>query len=179
MRKPSPSVVRIAKYGDELAMFDTILLGHADNGLWPLSESKILKLVEDAVKTEMPERGVKPTIGIIGDNGAIEAMTCFTFEQYWYTDEWHIAELFNWVHPDYRASKHAEALMAFQRKFTDDMSAVSGYKMAMITGVMSLKRLEAKMNLFGRKYPQIGAIFAYNLDVPSDAFNQRHVVASC
>lgn len=174
MKTPSLSIVRYAKHGDELAMFDAIMLGHSDNGLWPVSQTKILKLIDDSLAA--PVNGNKPTIGIIEGENGIEAMTCFTFEQYWYTDEWHIAELFNWVHPDYRASKHVEALMAFQRKFTDDMSVVSGHKMALITGIMSLKRLEAKINLFGRKYPQIGAVFAYNLDIPADAFNQRRMV---
>lgn len=173
------SSVRIAKHGDELAIFDTILLGHADNGLWPISHNKILKLVEDAVRSTMIEDRPKPTIGIIEGENGIEAMTCFTFDQYWYTDEWHICELFNWVHPDHRASKHADSLMAFQKKFTDDMCVETGHKFALLTGVMTLKRLEAKINLFGRKYPQIGALFAYNLDLPDDAFNQRRVNAPC
>ena len=102
-------------------------------------------------------------------------MTCFTLDQQWYTDAWHVSEIFNYVHPDYRCSKHAEALLGFQKKFTDDLSEATGEKIALITGVLTIKRLEAKMHLFQRKYPQIGALFAYNLNIPEDAFNQRRL----
>lgn len=171
----APSSVRYAKHGDELAIYDAIVTGHADNGLWPLSPNKILKLIDAALAP--PVNGNKPTIGIIdGDNG-IEAMTCFELDQQWYTDEWYVSEIFNWVHPDHRASKHAQALLDFQKKFTDNMSASIGKPMALITGVLTVKRLEAKMHLFQRRYPQIGALFAYNLNLPSDVFNQRHIEA--
>lgn len=166
--------MRFSKYGDELKMYDTIVAGHADNGLWPLSPMKIVRLIQSAVLSKKTVND--PVIGIIdNENGDIEAMTCFRLETFWYTDEWHISELFNWVHPDHRASKHAQELMAFQRKFADDMSALTEHKIALITGVMSVKRLEAKMNLFARKYPQIGALYAYNLDLPKDIFSQRRL----
>jgi len=168
--------VRLAKYGDEEKMYDTIVQGHADNGLWPLAPMKIVKLIQSAVLANKAAQ--EPVIGIIeGENGEIEAMTCMQLETFWYTDEWHIAELFNWVHPDHRSSRHAQELMEFQRRFSDNMTKLTGKKIALITGVMSIKRLEAKMNLFARKYPQIGALYAYNLDIPEDSFNQRRLSA--
>lgn len=168
--------VRMAKYGDEVKMFDAIVAGHADNGLWVLSPLKILKLIQNAVRSDKTAQ--EPVVGIIeNEDGDIGAMTCFQLETFWYTDEWHISELFNWVHPDHRASKHAQELMSFQRDFADKMSELTGHKIALITGVMSVKRLEAKMNLFARKYPQIGALYAYNLDIPDDCFNQRKLIS--
>jgi len=176
IKKPSPSVIRLIKAGDELAVFDTIVLGHGDNGLWPLSGQKIIKLIDAAVSPNTPERGYKPTIGIIDGPNGIEAMTCLQLDQMWYTESWYLSEMFNFVHPDYRRSKHVQALMAFQRQFADNMSKAIGSRVTLITGVMTKKRLEAKMHLFGRRYPQIGAIFAYNLDDAnaSETFNQRH-----
>ena len=175
IKKPSPSVIRLIKAGDELAVFDMIVLGHGDNGLWPLSGQKIIKLIDAAVSPNMPEKGYKPTIGIIDGANGIEAMTCLLLDQMWYSDTWYLSELFNFVHPDFRKSKHIQALMAFQKQFADNMSKAIGSKVTLITGVLSKKRLEAKMHLFGRRYPQVGAIFAYNLDddTAKETFNQR------
>ena len=166
--------VRLAKYGDEVKMYDAIALGHADNGLWSFSPTKVCDLINRAVSAKKTIK--HPVIGIIeNDEGLIVAMTCFQLESYWYTDEWHISELFNWVHPQHRKSTYVHELMEFQKKFTDDMTKLTGKKIALVTGVMSTKRLEEKMHLFGRKYPQVGAIYAYNLDLPNDMIRQRHL----
>lgn len=157
-------------------MYDTIVAGHADNGLWKLSPNKILELIDSATKAE--KTALDPIIGVIdSDDKEFAAMTCFRLETYWYTDEWHICELFNWVNPKYRVSDYARQIMNFQKKWTDDLTEKANYKIALLTGVMSIKRLEAKMNLFGRRYKQIGALYSYNLDVPEDSFNQRKIGA--
>lgn len=166
--------VRFAQKGDELAILEAIELGHSDNGLWPLSQTKVLDLIDKA--TSINRTHESPIIGIIDGKNGIEAMNCLKLATQWYTDSWHLCELFNWVHPDHRQSKHAESLINFHRELTDKMSKTLGQKIALLTGVVTVKRLDAKINLFGKKYRQVGAIFAHNLDLAPDSYNQRRAM---
>lgn len=174
--KPAPSVVRLIRKGDEVAVFDAIILAHGDNGIFPVSAKKVIALIDAAV-SEDSTSGYKPIVGIIEGVKGIEALTILTLDQMPYSDTWFLSELINFVHPDYRKSKHVHALMDFQMQFAQKMSKTIGTNVALITGIITRKRLEPKMRLFQRKYMQIGALFVYNLgkDTPDDLFNQRRV----
>src|ERR1700727_1535932 len=102
----APSVVRMARIGDEPAIFDFFVLAWNDNGFFPISSKKTIDVIMKACRHE----GV--SIGLICDEkGKIEAATGVCLESYWYTDVYFLNELLNFVHPDHRRSRHAQALL--------------------------------------------------------------------
>lgn len=166
----APSIVRLARIGDEPEIFDFFVLAHADNGFFPLSSKKVIDKIMHGCRNE----GV--SIGLIRDHqGKIEAASGMELDSYWYTDVYFLNEILNFVHPDHRRSKHAQALLKFQKDTSDIISAKFGYKVPIFPGILTRTRLEAKMRLFSREFPQVGAIYAYNAEhyMHDDQFTQK------
>lgn len=166
----APSVVRLARIGDEPAIFDFFVLAWNDNGFFPISSKKTINAIMKACRHE----GV--SIGLICDEkGKIEAATGISLDTYWYTDFYFLSELLNFVHPDHRRSRHAQALLKFQKDTSDIISTKFGYKVPIFPGILTRTRLEPKMRLFAREFRQVGAIYAYNADeyMHEDRFTQK------
>lgn len=154
--------VRLAVPADEDSLFALLTLAHAENGLFAQVESKVRAMIRSATEWKGGLIGVIP--GPNGPEGAIGMV----ISSFWYTDELHIEELFNFVHPDHRRSTHAKRLLEFAKRMQAEL------RMPLLLGILTLNRLEPKMRLYQRQLPQIGAVFQYGFDMP-DAFNQRHL----
>lgn len=164
----APSNVVLAKPGDEKAVFDFLLLLAEDNGLFNVDSGKSIDMIMRAT------HGDKSSIGLIRDyKGTIEAASMLALETFWYSSQWYLSEYFNFVHPLHRKSRHAASLLKFQKDFSDKMSKALGQRVGLITGVLTRKRLEPKIRMFQRKYPQVGALFSYNFDLLDDQYNQE------
>jgi len=169
------SIVKLARPGDEAAIFDFFVLAQQDNGFFPISSKKVIDVIMKACRNEAA------SIGLIKDsNGNIEAASGITLECAWYSDTYFLSELLNFVHPDHRRSRHAQALLKFQKDTADLLSKTFGYSVPIIPGIMTRKRLEPKMRLFQREFQQVGALFIYepkgetSFIKPEDEFtNQR------
>ena len=106
----APSNVVLAKPGDESKIFDFFVLAQQDNGFFPISSKKVIDVIMRGCRNEFA------SIGLIKDHlGNIEAASGICMENAWYSDVYFLSELLNFVHPDHRKSRHAQALMKFQK----------------------------------------------------------------
>lgn len=130
-----------------------------ENALFPMDED----LVRDLIRSVLSGHGF---IGIIGEKGNLEGAILLQLTTQWYSREWLICELFNFVHPDYRVPGRAmqglrtpgraDYLVEFAKSVADKM------KMPLLIGIVSNGRTEAKVRLYDRKLPRAGAFYLYN-----------------
>ena len=154
----TPSVVRIAREGDRAEVWRLLLQAFRENGQFTLKAEKVDWFVSRALQPHLiPEwdMGARPIIAVIGFPGALEALLLMSIDQYWYTDEKHLAEYLVYVDPECRRSNHAKATVEWMKHQSD----ITG--LPLLTGVISNERTEAKVRLYRRLVPYIGAFFLY------------------
>ena len=88
-------------------------------------------------------------------------------------EEWHLNELWCFVHPDRRRSTHARRLIEFGKWCADRLSSEEK-RVPLLLGIVTRHRLLPKLRLFQRQAPQVGAIFMHGIEVP-DSFSQRRL----
>ena len=147
-----PYNVRVATQADEDKIFCLMYLAHKENAMASVNYEKVWDMIRHATQ----RRG--GVIGVIDGENGIEAMICMTLSQWWYSDEWHIDELVNFVHPACRRSTHAKHLLLFSKWFAEQMT------MPLFVGVLSTHRTEAKVRLYERQITKGGAVFCHNLN---------------
>jgi hypothetical protein len=142
--------VRLAMPSDEEEIMEMCRRLHFENGLFELDEPK----VRDCLKRYYDRAGA--IVGVIGKPSKIEASTCLIFSEMYYSKQWHLAELWNFVMPEYRRSRNAEALLEFGKRSADKIG------IPLITGIITNSRTAEKVRLYRRKlgYPA-GAFFIH------------------
>lgn len=145
--------VRLAALGDEDAIMAMCRRLHAENGLFGLDETKVRVLLRKYYARE----GV--IVGVIGPSERLEASTCLLFSEMYYTRDWHLAELWNYVDDDFRRTHNAEALIDFGKRSAKQIGV------PFITGIITNNRTAGKVRLYRRMlgYPA-GAFFVFNGD---------------
>ena len=123
---------------------------HAENGTFGYDEKKVRELL----KRCFLKQGT--IVGVIGEPGHIEASTCLGIGDFYYTGDWHLEEFWNYVEPEYRRSKNADALIEFGKSCADKMG------IPFFTGIITAKQMAGKVRLYRRRLgPPIGAYFMY------------------
>lgn len=125
---------------------------HRENGLFSLNEEKVRALLQRCFDA----KGV--IIGLIGpEGGPLVGSICLSISDFYYTDDWHLAELWNYVEPEYRRIHNAEALIEFGKACSDKM------QIPFFTGIITNRQMAGKVRLYRRMlgYPT-GAFFLYN-----------------
>lgn len=147
-----PASVRIATVPDEAAVYKILSMAHEENGAAQLSPER----VRDQIKFATERRG--GIIGVIDGPQEIEGVIMLRLTQWWYSDDWHLDELCNFVHPDYRrGNHHPRHLIEFAKWFAEQM------EQPLFIGVMTHERMEAKNRLYRRQVKMGGALFYHNL----------------
>lgn len=154
-KSQKPDNVRVARAGDEDKLFDFVREGHEESATFPLSETKVHNFIDAAISGSHPI-----IIGIIDapDSDRIAASIAMVYSQWWYTDAWHLDELWCNVHKDYRKSSFGRDLIDFGKWVSDSADK------ALHMGIITTHRMEAKIAMYRRKLPQMGAIFIYNAE---------------
>ena len=143
--------VRRADALDEPELMDMCRELHRENGLFEMSVPKVQHYLDMAFQ----RKGA--VIGVIGDRNRLEGSIYLSISDYWYSDEWHLAELWSYVRPQYRRSNNAKALIAFAKRCADEM------KIPVIIGIVSNDRTQPKIALYQRQLgTAAGAFFLYN-----------------
>lgn len=155
------TTVRIATQADEPDLLKLCKELHAENGfLFTMNEER----VKETLKRAWDRQG--GIVGVIDGNKEIEGAIFLLFSTIWYTDDWHIEELFNFIRPAYRVSKHAETLIEFAK------NCQRGIGLPLMIGVLTNSRMEAKVRLYRRKLDMpAGAFFIYGGDYQNDTSN--------
>ena len=125
--------------------------------------------MEESKVRAMIRRGTRKEGGVIGvidgKNGA-EATVGMVLSQWWYSSSWHMEEVWNFVHPDHRHSGHAKHLISFAKWTADKLSV------PLIMGILTRDRVAAKIRLYQREIPQVGALFLHGATL-TGAINQK------
>lgn len=159
----SASQVRKAAPEDKTEIWRLFRDLHQENGLNPLSESKvdyhIDRLLDDRniVANDNGPRGI---IGCIGPVGALEACIMLAFGTQWYSDEITLDEYVNYVSPEHRASNHAKELISFAKLMVDRLRP-NHPRLKLLIGVLSTVRTAAKVRLYERQLTPSGCFFIY------------------
>jgi len=129
-----------------------------ENGIFPYNEEKVHSIIRNCLHNKVSQKPVTPyaIVGVIGEPGKLQASTCIILGEYYYSDQMHLMELWNYVLPEHRRSKNAEALIEFGKSISDKM------KMPLITGIVTEKSLAGKIRLYRRRLGvPLGALFVH------------------
>ena len=146
------SDVRIAIADDEPHVMELMRMAHMEGGQHVINEQKVM----DMLRTCFNRQG--GLIGVIGTPGdPLRGALVMTMAPVWYSDEWQLMELVNFVHPDHRRSNYAKQLIGFGKWCADQMN------IDLMIGVLTNVRTEAKVHLYERQLSKAaGAFFVYH-----------------
>ena len=123
---------------------------HSENGLFSMDDTK----VREHLRRAFAKQGA--LIGVSGPPGRIEGSIYLMISDFWYSTEWHLAELWSYVMPQYRKSNNAKELINFAKKCSDEL------KVPAVIGIISNERTKAKVQLYQRQLgTAAGAFFLY------------------
>lgn len=126
-----------------------------ENGIFPMSKPKVRRIIEIAVNPAS-RKETEPVTIITAIGKPIEASLALCITQNWYTDAWHIEELWNFVRPDKRKSAYAKALLEYAKTIQAKMD------LPLLIGILSSDRTHAKVRLYSRRYgAPSGAYFVW------------------
>jgi GNAT superfamily N-acetyltransferase len=148
--------VRLATKKDEGEIFGLLLMLHAENGFFTMNRDKVIAGIQWATE----RRG--GIIYVIDEGPRVVASLGMVIMTDWYSDDEYLHERWNFVHPDYRKSDYAQKLLN-QAKWSHEWFKARGKLMPFYCGINSLKRTEAKIRMYARQMPCIGAYFAYGM----------------
>lgn len=151
-----PSVVRLAGPADSQEVWRLFLCAHNENSLFPLAPEKVQWLMNRALNpVEIPpeDMGPRGIIGVIGPVGALEALVFLLIGQFWYSNDHHLEELIVYTDPEHRRSDHARAMIQWMK------DQVKNTGLPLMSGILSNHRTEAKVRLYSRMLPKVGAFF--------------------
>jgi hypothetical protein len=151
-----PSIVRVAGPQDYTEVWRLFLQGHHENGQFALAPEKADWHIKRALFPDMIppwDTGFRGAIGVIGEVGKLEAAVFVGIGSFWYSHARHIEEYIVYVDPECRRSFHARALINWMKERSE------ATQLPLLTGVISNARTEAKVKLYERMLPKIGAFF--------------------
>jgi hypothetical protein len=146
----APSEVRIAGPEEEADIMAMCFELWRENGLFSYSEAKVRAIL----RRSFERKG--GMVAVVGPPGKLEAMICLLIDQYYYTDDWNLNEVWNYVRPAYRRSQHAKTMVQWAKGMADHL------KLRLFIGVVSNERTEAKIRMYRRVFGEpAGGYFVY------------------
>lgn len=142
--------VRKAVAADEPAIIDLCKENHAENGQFSLAMPKVEAMVKRAFS------GGGAIIGVTGTPSRVEGAILLLINQFWYTDDWSLEEVFCYVKPEYRRSTHAKDMIKFGIRCSDEL------RIPLVIGVVANERTRPKMELYKRQLGEpVGGYFLH------------------
>lgn len=142
--------VRKALPADKPELMDICREGFAEHGMFNMSEPRVETMIDRAFN-----RG-GAVIGVLGDTGRIQGAIYLLISQFWYTEQWCLEELFNYVKPEYRRSTNAKDMISFGKRCSDEID------IPLVIGVVSNERTKPKMELYRRQLGEpVGGYFLH------------------
>ena len=156
--------IRLATPSDEDEIFALLLLLHAENGIFSLNPAKVRLGIQYATQRQ-------GGIIYVNQGPRVVASLALAIAQDWYSDDEYLSERWNFVHPDHRRTDWARRLIE-QAKWSSEYFRAHGKRMPLQIGINSCIRTEAKIRLYARHMPCIGAYFMYG-EPPQSAFASK------
>lgn len=142
--------VRLAVRADEPAIYDLLMFLYAENAMAALAPDKVQRQIKKAT------RGNGGIIGVIDGPDGIVASVGLELTRWWYSDDWHLGELWVHIHPDHRDKSHERDLIAFAKQCADRLGV------PLLMGIITGHRIAAKVRLYQRQINQVGALFLHS-----------------
>lgn len=140
-----------AKASDKEAVIEICKEDYLENGQFSLSPPKLERMV-----SRILDNG-EGIIGLIRREREIEAIMLMQISQFWYTDDWCLEEVLNFVRPQFRRSTNAKDMIQFAKRCSDEIG------IPLIIGVVSNERTAAKIALYERQLGKsCGGYFIYS-----------------
>lgn len=141
--------VRLATPDDEEDIIAMCRRLHQENGLFTLNEFK----VRDCIRRCYNKHGA--IVGVVGSPGKLQGSICMELTTFYYTDDMHLAELWNFVEEPYRrSSRNAEALIRYALDWQTKL------QLPFFTGIITDKQMRAKVRLYRKLLGHpVGAFF--------------------
>ena len=148
------SIVRRANIEDGPGIMKLCAMQAEEMAPFKISVNKVAFKIARAIA---PLEGQNPTVcGVIGKPNALEGSIYLEVDMPWYSEEFALCELWNFVHPDHRKSHHAQTLIEFAK------ACGRGLGLPLSIGIFSNERTEAKVRLYQRRLGKpVGAFFYY------------------
>lgn len=143
--------VRLATRPDEPAIYDLLLQLYDENAMAMIASDKVQRMIKAGT------RGNGGVIGVIDGSHGMEASLGMKIGQWWYSDEWHLEEMWLHVHPAHRHTDHAQKLIDFAKDCADRLG------LPLLMGILTHSRADAKVRLYRRQIPQVGALFLHRV----------------
>lgn len=141
--------VRKAKPRDRDTILKICAQNHAENGQFSLAMPKVEGMIDKA----LTDQGA--IIGTVGRD-RIEGIIILLIAQFWYTEDWCLEEIMNFVLPDHRRSTHAKDMIAFAKRCSEEIG------IPLVIGVVANERTKAKIELYRRQLGEpVGGYFIY------------------
>lgn len=157
VRNITDSKVRLAHSSDEPELLRLFKMMHEEGGMRPLD----IDCVRETFAKAFDRKG--GIMAVIGAPNHIRAFQFLLITRWYYTREHHLEELWNWVHPEHRNSDYSKLLVDHAKKCSDELSAEMGVKVPLLMGVLTNRRMEAKVRLYRRFFGvPVGAFFVHN-----------------
>lgn len=152
-----PPSVRIATEADEDEILELFRLDHAENAahVAPFSEQKCRAMIEAATRDNLA------TIAVVDASDGLAGFTYFQPEQWFFSDQFYVAERMTFVAPGHRASRAGPGLLKYLRFVVDDMARRLGYPVFLIAQVVATQDARRKVAMFGRLLNYAGGVFIY------------------
>lgn len=131
--------------------------------MWSLSKRKVDYQINRFLapsKITADDIGSRGVIGVIGPVGALEGAIMIAIGQPWYSEEWTLEEMLNFVEPQHRKSNHSRALIGYAKNIIDQVRDANT-DLCIVIGVLSTKRTAAKIRLYSQMMQPVGAFFRY------------------
>lgn len=138
-KRVDPTVVRKAEPEEIGPIMKLCRQLAKENAMFNVNEDKVREMIESALDPN--GNGI---LGVIGRVGEIEGMMLIKLGQFWYTNDWHLEELFLFVPPKYRKSDNAKKLLTWAKQLSDSFGK------PLFVGVISNIKTEAKVRLYRR-----------------------------
>ena len=163
----NPHGVRKALTADYGRLLQFAATQYQECALQPPSNAKVAEIVRRCVTMD------GALAGVIDGEGGIEASVGLTVEQFDYSEERHLRVKWLGVHPHFRRTNHASRLMDFVKWCQENIGSPNE-KLPVFMDILTQDALQAKMHLYLRSVPQVGASFAWGASLQG-AFSQSHV----
>jgi GNAT superfamily N-acetyltransferase len=142
--------VRFGVPADAERIFALMVAAHEEQGEHVLSSDKVWQRIGAATHRQ------GSLIGVIGaPNSELFGYVLMTVDPIWYSDDYQLLEMSNFVHADHRRSTYAKQLISFAKSCADDLGV------NLVMGVFSNIRTEAKCRLYGRQLEKVGEFFVH------------------
>lgn len=142
--------VRFGVPSDAERIFELMRLAHEEQGEHIISPDKVRQRIAASTMRQ------GSLIGVVGEpESDLYGYVLMTIDPVWYSDDYQLLEMSNFVAPDHRRSTYAKQLIGFAKACADDLG------IDLVMGVFSNIRTAAKCRLYRRQLTPIGEFFVH------------------